>query len=101
MFQVILVSARFFSILLCANILLSASLVQCFLFSQVNNAVVVLFFTLFPFISVALNSRLWLETAPLTDSSLRDKVPGLTGWQLDSNVPSTVLKIRVWLIVVA
>ena len=24
--------------------------------------------------------RLWLETAPLTDSSLRDTVPGLTAW---------------------
>ena len=29
--------------------------------------------------------RLWLETAPLTDSSLRDTVPGLTGLQLDAN----------------
>ena len=56
---------------------------------------------LFPFISVALNSRLWLETAPLTDSSLRDTVLGLTGLQLDANVPSTVLKIGVWLIAVA
>ena len=37
----------------------------------------------------------------LTDSSLRDTVPGLTGLQLDANVPSSVLKIRVWLIVVA
>ena len=56
---------------------------------------------LFPFISVALNSRLWLETAPLTDSSLRDAVLGLTGLQLDANVQSTLLKLRVWLIVVA
>ena len=54
-----------------------------------------------PLSETALNSRLWLETAPLSDSSLRDKVPGLSGLQLDANAPSTVLKVRVWIIVVA
>ena len=91
-------SARFGPVIyffqfLCANIFLSASLVQC------SSCFI---FTLFSFISVGLNnSRLWLETAPLTDSPLRDTVPGLSGLQLDAKAPSTVLKIRVWLIVVA
>ena len=44
---------------------------------------------------------LWLETALFTDSSLRDTVSGLTGLQLDAKAPSTLLKIRLWLIVVA
>ena len=54
-----------------------------------------------PLSETAVNSRLWLETNPLSDSSLRDTVPGLSGLQLDANAPSTVLKVRVWLIVVA
>ena len=41
-----------------------------------------------------LSSGIWLQAAPLPDSSLSDMVPGFIDLQLDAKAPSTVLKYK-------
>ena len=63
-------------------------------FAEISQRSNCLIFTIFSFLSHVLSSKIWLEAASSSDSSLSDMVPGLIDLQFYAKALSTVLKYK-------